>query len=219
MMGVDDGGASGDIVVVADVPLRHVDQMVVAQTVRCVGHAGKTKIGAVRQDCGQQRRFVRRQIASTQMGEPIGIPGPAIDIAENLGDTHPWQHRVQPDGQIARGIGYRWLGPGYVQRAILDLNTVKVAARRPRHHEVQPVMQRCGTVVQVAGGIGLLIDTDVACGFGGQQVVFEGAVITAARHPDIAAPKSLAQGSEHCRFIQPAVSCAGGKDQLAPFRR
>src|SRR5215472_507191 len=90
MMGVDDGGASGDIVVVADVPLRHVDQMVVAQTVRCVGHAGKTKIGAVRQDCGQQRRFVRRQIASTQMGEPIGIPGPAIDIAENLGDTHPW---------------------------------------------------------------------------------------------------------------------------------
>src|SRR5215510_7416286 len=98
--------------------------------------------------------------------------------------------------------------------------SISTPSRSPRAaRAITKFSQRCGTVVHVAGGIGLLIDTDVACGFGGQQVVFEGAVITAARHPDIAAPKSLAQGSEHCRFIQPAVSCAGGKDQLAPFRR
>jgi hypothetical protein len=49
---VDDGGAGGDIVVVADVPLRHVDEMMVAETPRRVGHAGEAQIGAV----GEHRR-------------------------------------------------------------------------------------------------------------------------------------------------------------------
>jgi hypothetical protein len=40
VMGVDDGGTGSDVVVVADVPLRDVDQMVVAESARRVGHAG-----------------------------------------------------------------------------------------------------------------------------------------------------------------------------------
>jgi hypothetical protein len=31
VVGVDDGGAGGDVVVVADVPLRHVDEVMVAE--------------------------------------------------------------------------------------------------------------------------------------------------------------------------------------------
>jgi hypothetical protein len=44
---VDDGGAGGDVVVVTDVPLRHVDEVMVTKTARCVGHAGEAQIGAV----------------------------------------------------------------------------------------------------------------------------------------------------------------------------
>src|SRR6516165_8348001 len=42
VMDVDDGGSSGNVVVVADMPLRHVDQMMVAEAARCVGHAADT---------------------------------------------------------------------------------------------------------------------------------------------------------------------------------
>ena len=44
---VDDGGTGGDVVVVADVPLRDVDEMMIAEAARRVGHAGEAEIGAV----------------------------------------------------------------------------------------------------------------------------------------------------------------------------
>ena len=47
VMGVDDGGARGDVIVVADVPLRHVDETMIAEAARGIGHARETEIGAV----------------------------------------------------------------------------------------------------------------------------------------------------------------------------
>jgi hypothetical protein len=52
VMGVDNGGACGDVVVVADVPLRHVDEMMIAEATRRIGHAREAEIGAV----GEHRR-------------------------------------------------------------------------------------------------------------------------------------------------------------------
>ena len=102
---VDDGGAGGDVVVVADVPLRHVDEMMVAEAARRVGHASEAQIGAVGEHRRQQRRFVGGGIAGAQMREPVGESGPSVDIAQNLGDPCPRQHSVQPQRQIARGLG------------------------------------------------------------------------------------------------------------------
>ena len=50
VMDVDDGGPSGNVVVVADMPLRHVDEMMVAEAARCVGHTSQAKVGAIGED-------------------------------------------------------------------------------------------------------------------------------------------------------------------------
>jgi len=71
---VDDGGAGGDVVVVADVPLRHVDEVMVAEASRRVGHTGEAQIGAVGEHGRQQRRFVGGGNAGTQMQEPRSPP-------------------------------------------------------------------------------------------------------------------------------------------------
>jgi hypothetical protein len=78
---IDDGGAGGNVVVVADVPLRHVDEVVIAEAARRIGHAGEAKIGAVGEHRRQQRPFVGGGIASAQVHESIGKAGPTIDIA------------------------------------------------------------------------------------------------------------------------------------------
>ena len=101
---VDDGGAGGDVVVVADVPLRHVDEVMVTETARCVGHAGEAQIGAVGKHRRQQRGFVGGGIAGAQMHESVGESGPPVDIAQDLGDPDPRQHSVQPQGPIAGGL-------------------------------------------------------------------------------------------------------------------
>jgi hypothetical protein len=62
---VGDGGACGDVIVVADMPLRYVHEVMVADAVRCIGHAGQAEIGAVREHRGEQRRLVRRRAAGT----------------------------------------------------------------------------------------------------------------------------------------------------------
>ncbi len=56
-------------------------------------------------------------------------------------------------------------------------------------------------------------------GFGGQQVVLERSVISAARDPDIAAPQALPQRGQHRRFVKTTVRRAIRDDQLAPLRR
>ena len=100
VVGVDDGGAGGDVVVVADVPLRDVDQMVVAEAARRVGHAGEAEIGAVGEDRRQQGRFVGCRVAGAQVGEAVGEAGPAVDVGQDLGDPHPRQQAV-PAGRQA----------------------------------------------------------------------------------------------------------------------
>jgi hypothetical protein len=86
VMDVDNGGAGGDVVVIADMPLRNVDQMMVAEAARCVGHASQAEVGAIGENACQQRRFVSGRIAGAQMGEAIGKSGPSVDITQNLGD-------------------------------------------------------------------------------------------------------------------------------------
>jgi hypothetical protein len=44
---VDDRGTGADIILVADVPSRDVDQMEIAETTRRVRHAGESEIGAI----------------------------------------------------------------------------------------------------------------------------------------------------------------------------
>jgi hypothetical protein len=78
---VDDGSTGGDVIVIADVPLRHVDEVKIAEASRRIGHAGEAKIRAVGEHRRQQRRFVGGGIAGAQMHEPIGESGPPIDIA------------------------------------------------------------------------------------------------------------------------------------------
>ncbi len=80
-------------------------------------------------------------------------------------------------------------------------------------------MQCRPAVAHVAVGIGLLIDADVPRGFGGQQVVLEGAVIATARHPDVASSQTVAQRGKHRGLVQAPVRRAVREDQLAPFRR
>jgi len=82
-MRVDDGGAGGDVVAVADVPLRDVDEVMVAEAPRRVGHAGEAQIGAVGENRRQQRRFVGGGIAGAQMHEPVGE---SSIVAEHLTD-------------------------------------------------------------------------------------------------------------------------------------
>ncbi|HEX2940309.1 MAG TPA: hypothetical protein VHO91_04620 [Rhodopila sp.] len=64
------------------------------------------------------------------MDEPVREAGPRIDIAQHLGDAHPWQHSVQPQRQIARRLGHGGRGAGDEQLAALDLDTAEFAAPR-----------------------------------------------------------------------------------------
>ena len=218
-MRVDDRGAGGDIVVVADVPLRHVDQMEIAEAARRVGHAGEAEVGAVGENRRQQRRYIGGRIAGAQMGEPVGEAGPAVDVAQDLGDPHTRQHAVQSQGQVARGVGNDRRGAGDVELAVLDLDPVEFAARGPVGNEVQAFVQYRGAAGDIAVGIGLAADAGVPHGLGGQQVILEGAVIAAAGDPDAAASQPVAQRGEHGRFVKPPIRLAVREDQLAPLRR
>ena len=62
-------------------------------------------------------------------------------------------------------------------------------------------MQHRRAGLHVTAGSDLLTDTDIPHGFGGEQVVLEGAVIPAARHPDVAAAQPVAQRGEHRRLV------------------
>jgi hypothetical protein len=66
--------------------LRHVDQVEIAKAARRVGHAGKTEVGAVGKDRCQESGDIGSRIAGPQMGEPVGEAGPAVDVAQDLGD-------------------------------------------------------------------------------------------------------------------------------------
>lgn len=59
-MRVDDGGSGRDIILVADMPLRHVDQMEMAEAARCVDHAGEAEVGAVGENRRQEAPVCRR---------------------------------------------------------------------------------------------------------------------------------------------------------------
>ena len=72
VMSVDNGGARGDVVVVADVPLRDVDETMIAEATRGIGHARETEIGAVREYRRQQCRSVGGGVAGAQMHESFG---------------------------------------------------------------------------------------------------------------------------------------------------
>jgi hypothetical protein len=54
------------------------DQVVITDAVRRVGHAGEAKIGAVCEDCGQQRRLVCCGVAGAQMREAVGESCPGV---------------------------------------------------------------------------------------------------------------------------------------------
>jgi hypothetical protein len=219
VMRVDDGGACGDVIVVADVPLRHIHEVVVADAARGVGHAGQAEIGAVREHRDQKCRLVRRRVAGAQMREAIGKAGPGIDVAQELGDAHPRQHAVEADRQVARRFWDRRLHARDIERAVFDLDAVELAACGSRHHDVQLIMQLCSSELHEPGRIGILANAEVPPRVGGQQIIFEGAIIAASGNPDVAAAQPLAQRGEHGDFVQTAVSRAVGEDQLAPFRR
>ena len=104
---VDNSGAGGDVVVVAVVPLRHVDEVMVAKAARLIGHAGEAQIGAVGEHRRQQGRFVAGGIAGSQMHESVRESGPFIDIAQNLGGPCVWQPSIQSKSKIACGLGDR----------------------------------------------------------------------------------------------------------------
>ena len=148
-----------------------------------------------------------------------GEAGPRIDIAQHLGDPHPWQHPVQPQRQIARGLGNGGRGAGDEQLAILDLDPVEFAARGAFGDERQALAQGRRPGRDVAGGIGLAVDSHVPRGLGGQQIVLERPIVAAARDPDVAASQPLAQRGEHRRFVEPPVRRAVREDQPAPLRR
>ncbi len=148
-----------------------------------------------------------------------GESGPRIDVAQNLGDPHPWQHAVQSQRQIARRLGNSGRGAGDEQLAVLDFDPVEFAARGTVGHDSQAFVQRRRAGGDVAAGIGLAADADVPHGLGGQQIVLEGAIIAAASDPDVAASQPLAQRGEHGGFVEPPVRRAVREDQLAPLRR
>ena len=93
---LNDHGARGGIIVLVDVPLRLVDQMVVAQPACRVGHPRQTQIGAVGQDCREQGRHVGCWVAGAQVGEAVGKAGELGDVAHHLRHPHPWQYAIQP---------------------------------------------------------------------------------------------------------------------------
>ena len=219
MVRVDDGGTGGDVVVVADVPLRHVDEVMVAEASRRVGHSGEAQIGAVGEHRRQQRRFVGGGIAGAQMHEPVGESSPSVDIAQNLGDPRPGQHSVEPQGQIARGLGNGWRGAGNEEFAVLDLDPVEFSASGALGHEGQALAQRRRAAGDVTSGIGLAVDADVPPGFGRQQIVLECPVVAAASDPNVAAPETLAQRGQHRRFVKTPVRRTVREDQFAPLRR
>ena len=55
--------------------------------------------------------------------------------------------------------------------------------------------------------------------FGGQQVVLDCPIVTAASDPDVAASQTLTQRGQHCRFVKTPVRRAVREDQLAPLIR
>ncbi len=128
MVRLDNDGAAGSVVVFVNVPLRHVDQVVVAQAAGRIGHARQAKVGAVCQEGGKQGRQVGGRVVSAQVGEAGGKPRGLRNILYDLGHTNPWQHAIEASGQQARSVGHRWLGARDVEEAVLNLDAVQLAA-------------------------------------------------------------------------------------------
>jgi len=95
MVRLDDDRAAGDVVVLVDVPLCHVDQVVVAHAAGRIGHARQAEVSAIGQEGGKQGRQVGRRAAGAQMGEAGGEPRGQRNILHDLGHANPWQHAVE----------------------------------------------------------------------------------------------------------------------------
>jgi len=194
MVRLDDDGAARGVIVLVDVPLRHVDQVMVAQATGRTGHARQAKVGAIGQEGGKQGRQVGGRVAGAQMGEAGGEPRGQRDILHNLGDAHPRQHAVEASGHEPRGVGHRWLGACDVEGAVLDLDAVQLAARGAGSHELQALVQQAGPGRDVALGVSFAGNADR--GRPGrlrrEQVILEGAMIAAAGDPHARATQALA---------------------------
>jgi hypothetical protein len=53
------------------------------------------------------------------MHETVGEAGPPVDIPQNLGNLRPRQHPVQPEGQVACGLGNGGWDAEYEEFAVL----------------------------------------------------------------------------------------------------
>ncbi len=220
VMRVDDRGARGDVVVVVDVPLRDVDQVMVGQAVRGVGHARQTQVRAVGQDGSEQRRLVGGRVACAQMGEAVGEPCPGIDVSQDLGDAHARQQAFQARCKQARRLRRRRFGARDVEFSCLDLHAIQFAARGTGRDKLQALVQQRSARRDIAIGVGLAVDPAPVCGVvDGQEIVLERAVVAAAGHPDVAPAQSVAQCCEDGGLVQPAIGRAGREDQLAPLGR
>ena len=159
-------------------------------------------------------------MAGAQMREVIGETGPAVDLRQHLGDAHPRQHVAEPVGQFQRSVGDRRLEACDVELAVLDFDTVEIAAFGARGDESEPLMQAGRARGDIRIGIDFFPELR-GCNFRGRrrkQIILEGSVSTAALDPDSAALQPVAQCCEDGGLVKPAIRRTACKNQLSPLR-
>ncbi len=150
-------------------PLRHVDKVEIIEAPRGIRHSCEAEVGAVGEHRREQRVFVGGRMAGAQMDESIRESGPRIDIAHHFGDPHPRQQPVQPQCQIACRLRHNRRDAGDEQFAILDLDTVDLAAPGAFGYERQTFAQHLRPGRDLTAGIGFAANSQIPRGFAGSR--------------------------------------------------
>jgi hypothetical protein len=139
-----DDGAAGRRVVLVNVPLRLVDQVMVAQAAGGVRHAGQADVGAVGQERREQGGQVRRLMAGAEVGEAGGEPGRLRDIRQV---RMSWQS-LQTPGWVRLAQGVSAIGPS-TTRMMSAAVSISAGERSrwpptaPRRLSTKPLSRNC----------------------------------------------------------------------------
>ena len=140
VMRVDDSGQRRLVGFRADIGVGGPDQLVAGHAVAGGGHAAKTEIGGVGQDCGEKRAVV---VARSPVRRLVKADAKPVARFTSCSSSvmRTGQHCVDPVGEgagIGRGGG---LDGRDVQSVVTEFDTVELAAPQPSREAPEPSVE------------------------------------------------------------------------------
>jgi len=171
------------------------------------GDARQSKIEPVGEDAGQEDLRIGDGFAGPQVGKAVGEARPARHLRQQIGDPDARQHGVETHRQ-SLGLGRsRPDDRGDLQHALVDRHIRQQATFGLGVDRDQPLIQGDAAARDEAVEVGVhhdrqgLAPLQLLQRLARDEALFKGAVLPAARHPDVTGAQPVTEFRQHAEFV------------------